>query len=221
MLVLDALDVDDPLDTSDDFSGSEPFYADLDAIDGCGEPKFAFEDIVIDHGVCTGTSSGLPFPLSADSSLVAKGVSGEGTIEPGGTGISLTFCAYVLIADIGREPGPEEAGGLTLLEVFLAGGAALGFPMLPGLDPDVDIDGDGLERFELDSDGRIVACIDDDTRVEGRDCWQSVSMADGFSLVLRFSAVPAVFAGRIPGWQEDHPESCPGGYPDESLFDPR
>ncbi len=91
-------------------------------------------------------------------------------------------------------------------------------PSVPGLDPDVDLDGDGLERFETDAAGHIERCIDGDlTFIPGRDCHQDDRIADGFSMVFRLVAFLAVFAGLRPGWESRVEGECEHP-PDESLW---
>ena len=41
-------------------------------------------------------------------------------------------CFYASANALGLMSGPDETGDLTMLEVILAGGSALGYPMLPG-----------------------------------------------------------------------------------------
>ena len=57
---------------------------------------------------------------------------------------------------------PTDVGDATLLEVLAAGGAAYGLPLIPGVEPDMDLDGDGLERLLVDEDGRLETCVDGD-----------------------------------------------------------
>lgn len=59
-----------------------------------------------------------------------------------------------------------------------------------GLQPDVDVDGDGLERVM--SDGvEILACRDGDgTVIEGPRCYRDPRIADGYDLRLVFRLVP-------------------------------
>jgi hypothetical protein len=61
-----------------------------------------------------------------------------------------------------------------------------------GIQPDVDVDQDGFERF-LDTDGDLVTdvCIDGDgERVEGEDCAEGLRFADGYNIRLVFRAEP-------------------------------
>ncbi len=70
-----------------------------------------------------------------------------------------------------------------------------GLPLLGilGAQPDIDMDGDGLETIEINREGVpwcqpvVVACVDGDgTRIEGRDCLGDPRIADGFSVALDF-----------------------------------
>jgi hypothetical protein len=82
---------------------------------------------------------------------------------------------------------------------------------VPGLEPDVDFDGDGLERFVLDIDGKIESCVDGDlTVIDGPGCFQDPRIVDSFSLVLRFEAVPARLSGPIPTWWSTQYARCDG-----------
>ena len=221
LLVFLARDLDEPADPDDDFSGEEPFYARARSLDGCGEPMNAFEHAELRRGVLTAAAGTLPVPMAPDPQT-AYGAETEGAIEPWGASADLRVCAYASTHDFGAAPGMEEAGDLTLLEMLLAGGVILGTPMVPGLSPDVDVDGDGVERFVLDEQNHVQACIDGDgTWIEGRGCWADGRIADGFSLVFRIEAVSAHFAGRVPDWAAIVQGTCDGGPPEESLFDPR
>ena len=57
-----------------------------------------------------------------------------------------------------------------------------------GIQPDVDTDGDGRERFELDpATGLLARCLDGDgTLVEGSDCAADPRFADGYDITLLF-----------------------------------
>jgi cysteine-rich repeat protein len=82
---------------------------------------------------------------------------------------------------------------------LIIGGAIV----LPPTPPDVDIDGDGLEAFEVTGGAGcqavVTACIDGDgTRVEGRDCLLDPRIRDGLSAGLPFTAAPATIVGIAP-----------------------
>lgn len=219
MILFDGEDLDSPADRRDDFRGREPFYARGESLDRCGEPRFFLAGTSLDDGELTGSDGTVPIPFQPF--LIAHGASVTGTLGTNGWESGLTVCAYSRIRDLGGEHIMEEAGDLSMLEIYLAGGAAFGITMMPGLSPDVDLDDDGLERFILDEDLHIHSCVDGDgSETIGRDCWRGEGMADAFASALRVAMVPAAFAGRAPGWQSTAHGECEEE-PEESLFDPR
>lgn len=83
------------------------------------------------------------------------------------------------------------------LSDLLVGGAfaAGGFvTLVAGVDPDVDLDGDGLEHYVVVGDGVncqrvVVSCVDGDgTMIGGHACVTDPRMADGWSAAFRFTA---------------------------------
>lgn len=79
---------------------------------------------------------------------------------------------------VGELEGADPADPRTMLDVAVAA----------GVQPDVDADRDGRERFEdTDRDGRIDRCVDGDgTVASGIDCAADPRFADGFDLTLVF-----------------------------------
>lgn len=70
--------------------------------------------------------------------------------------------------------------------------------------PDIDIDGDGLETYVVDFGGNISHCFDapppgggDPVRIDGPDCLHDPRMADGFSFCSAFHGIPAALI--VPG----------------------
>ncbi|MCS6857625.1 MAG: DUF4215 domain-containing protein [Sandaracinaceae bacterium] len=79
---------------------------------------------------------------------------------------------------------------------MMIGGAMISIVRIRPQSPDVDLDGDGLERFEVVSTGApgcqpvVRACIDGNgTRIEGRYCYNDSRIADGFSAALQFEGM--------------------------------
>ncbi len=67
-----------------------------------------------------------------------------------------------------------------------------------GIQPDIDLDGDGLETIQTDSSG-ILGCTDGDgTAIPGELCGCDPRMADGYSITLRFDTVGAGILGPAP-----------------------
>lgn len=105
-----------------------------------------------------------------------------------------TLCGAIPARDLSRIRNPAGmipgggggAGNSTLLEAIVGGQRILILNIGPQ-QPDVDLDGDGLERFEatmggLGSPPSITACFDGDgTRIPGRECVNDPRMNDGFT----------------------------------------
>ena len=147
----------------------------------------------------------------------------EGTLRARGEGISfftgiardeLRLYSTTLTANVGPRMESAEDGracgyfearqlatvpiaslGRSFLDVIVAGGDAVGLPGVPGQQPDLDVDADGLETFRVDASGRVVECLDGDgaslPAESGVPCTQREEVADGFSFVLEFDAVGA------------------------------
>lgn len=87
--------------------------------------------------------------------------------------------------------------GSTMLDVLIGG---CGYPL--SLQPDVDLDGDGLERFYdqagggdagTTGDGRVDRCVDGDgTEVLGESCPSGAGFADGYRLIFVVTGVRAI-----------------------------
>ncbi len=104
----------------------------------------------------------------------------------------------------GAPPSPpcdDAVASTNLGDVLLGGKTLFGINIGPA-QPDVDLDGDGLEFYVIDESGPfgcqavVTACIDGDgTRIEGHDCTSDRRMADGWSAGLPFTAVGANIVG--------------------------
>ncbi|MBX7191169.1 MAG: hypothetical protein K1X94_03875 [Sandaracinaceae bacterium] len=102
--------------------------------------------------------------------------------------------------DIG-PPCDGSTDDPTLADMMI-GGATIAIIRLRPTSPDVDLDGDGLESFEVARTGPrgcqpvVTACIDGDgTRIEGRGCYNDPRIADGYSSALTFTATRAEITG--------------------------
>jgi len=200
-ILFEGVDTDDPRDSSDDFSGTEPYYASHVSLDSCGEPTYWFVEGHIADGTLTATSRGV-LVLGNDYPIAVRGSQARGHLEPRGAAMSVSVCGYVLVRDLGALAGIEDLH-CTILEMLLFPERCATVPV-SGITPDIDLDGDGLERFADDGDGRIAACLDGDGQtIPGADCWQDDRIADAFSITLELQTVGAAFAGLEPGWQDE------------------
>ncbi len=103
----------------------------------------------------------------------------------------------------GTPPPPCDASVVVSnLSDALIAGARLGPIRVGPSQPDVDLDGDGLEFYVVDDTGPggcqpvIVSCVDGDgTVISGHDCTRDIRMADAWSAGLPFTAVGANIVG--------------------------
>jgi hypothetical protein len=102
----------------------------------------------------------------------------------------------------------DEGEGLSILDVIVDPGSFLRMPGLAGVQPNLDLDGDGLESFAADSEGRVAACVDGDGTVVSSTADESCALdprfEDAVSMAMVGSAVRAWLL--IPGEQG---EGCP------------
>jgi hypothetical protein len=213
LILSEAADTDEPPDREDDFSGDEPFFILGRSLDGCGEPLYHYR-CSIERGVLDAPEGTGVWVRGTDVLPLIDGRA-SGTIGMGELDVSI--CGTIQIQSIGAAG--MATGDHSLLEWFIAG-ARLVWPSLDLVQPDIDLDDDELEQFAFDADEHLERCVDGDgTEILGRDCWEDARMADGFSTVVRIEAVPALFGGLHPYWEDQTEGSCDGGPPDPSLWD--
>ncbi|MFO0653037.1 MAG: DUF4215 domain-containing protein [Polyangiales bacterium] len=107
------------------------------------------------------------------------------------------LCGAVPARDLAALPNPAGliggggggGGDGTFLELLVGGQRVVVFQIGPQ-QPDIDLDGDGLERIETVPGSRgaqmISACIDGDgTRITGRMCANDPRIADGFTAAFQ------------------------------------
>jgi hypothetical protein len=100
--------------------------------------------------------------------------------------------------------GGGMASRTSFLELLVGGSGCMVLNIGPQ-QPDIDLDGDGLERYEATMGGgstppQITACIDGDgTRIPGRACANDPRMADGFSAAFQLAAQWVTLRGLAGG----------------------
>lgn len=206
---MQATDPDD--DPDNNLTGSGILAADPMAFDGAGRPLTSFASR-IESTMLSGGPEDILLPIGFFPIELRRGqLRGTTTADAGELSglVEGLLCGVVPVSTIAvlpnvidmftGEPAPPCDGTMqpSNFADVLIGGTPDGFIFpLRGSSPDVDLDGDGLERFEVDSSGErgcqpvVVACIDGDgTRVEGRDCVLDPSFEDGWSAGFDLEAV--------------------------------
>ena len=197
------VDMDPPANKSSDFAGSEPYWMGGYGLDAQGHTM----------RVAQGSTSGgmvllqapeLFFPLPrADTyePLNLARVTLTGTLTSQARPMHFTgrFCAIFTARSMHFLRNTSGSPGATYLDVFVLGLNFLNFRVTPS-QPDMDVDGDGLERFlDSDNDGNIDTCIDGNgVQIVGIDCPLDPRIADGWSGAMDVEAVGALLAGRAP-----------------------
>ncbi|MEM9191838.1 MAG: DUF4215 domain-containing protein [Myxococcota bacterium] len=247
-LLLDFIGLDDPAGASDpDLTvgflqgelGPNPgeYLVDPAALDGAGNPVAGFVSSISMNALAGGPEDiNIPLgflPLELRQSRVTGTTTATAGQLDGITGGIL--CGAVPISTLALLPNILDMfGGMgapacdgagdsgSFADLIVGGANVLGFLMIGPVQPDVDLDGDGLEFFEVTSMGPagcqpvITACIDGDgTRIEGRGCASDSRIVDGFSAGLPFTATGANVVG-VSGAISDPvpPPPVDGGMPD-------
>ncbi len=194
LVLFGGVDSDDPRDTSDDFTGEEEYYFDRQWVewDDCapkGEMQISYTD-----GTLNGELGSVMFYVSSlGGFLQVERAAIEAELE----------------ADVqgARTPSgsPARFGGALTMCSLAQGSGTIGLSTLHDLvqyftvQPDIDLDGDGLETVQTDTAG-IISCTDGDgeTVVYGSMCGCDERMADGFSILFLLDMRGAVLLGPAP-----------------------
>jgi cysteine-rich repeat protein len=202
-----------------DFSGMGEFLVDSGTLNDQNLPVATFESEIMASRISGGPED-IEIPLAGFFPLrVQQGrLHGDTTRSMGEVdgiddgllcgGVPLrTFGMLPNFLDMigGGDPAPPCDGtnrSPSLADVMVGGSPRGSIVPIQGVQPDVDLDGDGLESFEVErgSDTEcqpvVTACIDGDgTRVEGRDCFLDQRFQDGYTTGLPFTAVGAEIVG--------------------------
>jgi hypothetical protein len=192
-------------DPANDFDPAAPeqFKASGSSVGADGKPASRFSEAAISGGMLEASGlpsltlpGGLPLmlkELSLTGKLVAGSGSGGGFVKTmsdgrlsGALGLSLLGALPNLIG--------QQCMGATLLDAVATGCG------LFAVQPDVDLDGDGLETlFDNQGangmpgkDGKIDTCIDGDkTKITGTNCPSDPRIKDGYQLILVVTGVRA------------------------------
>lgn len=178
---------------------------DLDAGPEDIDLPIGFLPLTLQQGRVQGTTVASGGELSSISNGLLCGVVGPDLLLlVDATTLEMFGGAGGFMIDIG-DPCDGSVEPPTLFDMMV-GGAMLSILRIGGVSPDVDLDGDGLESFEVTRTGPagcqpvVTACIDGDgRRVEGRDCIRDPGFVDGYSAGLSYDAVRTEIVGVAGG----------------------
>ena len=206
-------------DPDNNLGGMGRFLAGAGAFDAAGNPTTSFASAITMRSLAGGPEDialplGLPIPLE-----LKQGRLHGTTVATAGEMSSITeglLCGAVPVSTLALIPGafiemapvevPPPCDGSgdrgSFADILVGGVSIFGIQVGPA-QPDVDLDGDGLEYYETDSgpdcQGVITACVDGDgTRVEGRGCALDPRFADGYSAGLPYTAIRGYLDGIAP-----------------------
>ncbi|MCC6876498.1 MAG: hypothetical protein IT378_19500, partial [Sandaracinaceae bacterium] len=210
------------------FSGTNEFYVRTDGLNPDGSAATSLQSQVAAQAL-TGGPETIPlpfgfFPIDLEQGRVQGRTTNTGGrltgIEDGllcgGVPVNLLALLGGFLSSFGGGLEVADAcdGGAppSLVDLIIAGGDATvnlmgtSIPLsFRATAPDLDLDGDGLEGFEIQETGPagcqavVVACTDGDgTRIAGRECYTDALIADGYSAAFELTAVGARLAGIAP-----------------------
>jgi hypothetical protein len=205
-------DGDDPADPSDNFDQNAPelYRPAPGSIGADGVPAVLFSTASIGGGQlhaegvpALDLGIGIPLPFQQPTIDGQLGATGDGMAVKHLSGGRLRGAVPAqTLAFIPNPLGTMCGGAQTLLDVFATGCGLIQYQ------PEVDLDGDGLERLYDDAgdtdagtpnDGRIDRCVDGDgTEILGVECVMDARIQDGYRLIFVIHGVRAYLADPSP-----------------------
>ncbi len=188
------IDSDSPADTADDFAGDESYYFDRLWVAPADCAPVAEIPSTYTGGTVEGTADTAQLYISALGGFVDfQRVHLSATIEADTAGVKTVagtpalFGGAIPICSLSKGPGTI---GMSALEDIVRIG---------GVQPDIDLDGDGLETIQAQAGDGVVSCTDGDgTVIMGSDCACDPRIADGFSITFQIDLVGATVLGPAP-----------------------
>ncbi len=211
---------DADMDPANDFTGNGRFTVQMDSVNPDGSAITSIQSRVA-SSMLDGGPEDIPLPIGffpidlQQGRILGRTISDAGELYEiqdgllcGGIPVSLLSLLGGFIGDMLITDPPCDGGAnAELLDVIIAGGSATidaGGMMFPvrftSTPPDLDLDADGLEGFNVEIGTAcqpvVTSCTDGDgTVIEGRGCYSDARIADGYSSAFEFTAIRAALAG--------------------------
>ncbi len=190
------VDSDDPAFVTDDFAGDEDFYYSHSSVnlDSCVPKTLLDGDYT--GGTVDVSSPSIGFEIASLGGFltIARGRY-QGTLEADTEGLRTPAATAGLLG-----------GAITQCSLNRAPGQITSFSLqyeitqLFEVQPDIDLDGDGLETVQTVAQQGVISCTDGDgtTVVEGADCGCDPRFADGYSIAFVIDFRGATVLGPSP-----------------------
>ncbi len=188
------IDSDNPANTADDFTGDEGYYFDRVWVAPADCAPVAPIAATYTGGVIDGTADSAKLYISSLGGFVNFArVHLSATIEADTAGVKTVSGTPALfggaIPACSLNKGPGSIGASALEDIVRVG----------AIQPDIDLDGDGLETVQAQAGDGIISCTDGDgTVIMGADCGCDPRIADGFSITFKIDLVGATVLGPAP-----------------------
>ena len=176
--------VDADNDASDNLGGMGSFYVPAEQFDVNCMTTAGFDSPTVDNGEIVAKKGALDIVAQGVGTLKFVDVVLHGTLNSdysvlsGSVGDVGTACALSL--------APSGINAASLLDVIVGNFA---------LQPDIDLDGGGLETFTVDANGINSCTTGDGVTIMGHDCPCDPRIHDGYSAAMDFTGAPATIVG--------------------------
>lgn len=182
------VDADSPPDPSNNFDGDAQFRIFDRQLDVNCQPLTSEDGAMFAGGVATAEAEAWRFVVQSAGTIEYRSIHASFQFAETLDSFDGAFGAAWTVCNLSQIAGTAFAGTSALRTIV---------NNLDQPNPDLDIDGDGLEVLVGDGED-IVACIDGDgTELLGPECACDPRIADAYSVSVQVHAVPAEITGII------------------------
>jgi len=180
-----AMDADLPPDPSNNLTGDGDFEVIPESLDVSCQPTGGFEQVELADGSVLAETSRWAFVDPWTGTIEFTDTHAIATFSDDGQEVDARVDAVWTLCGLAHSLVPGSTAG-TVLDLMVKGF---------GMDPDIDRDGDGLERVVPTESGGIM-CIDGDgTEITTPGCACDDRIADGYSVAFHAHGIPAHILG--------------------------